>query len=58
MLEAAVLNVVQDLDLNDLEKTYVADYFRSIKDRKPALFKKEQVQEKTSSAAVSLPVVN
>lgn len=46
MLEA-MIKVVQELDLNDQEKEYATDYFRGISERKPSLFKKEMVQEKT-----------
>lgn len=52
----AMIRVIDDLDLNDQEKVYAAEYFDGIRDRKPALFKKGQAQEKGGSEAVSSDV--
>lgn len=53
MLEE-IIKVVKELDLNDQEKIYAAEYFDGIRDRKPALFKKEQVQQECKETSLSV----
>jgi hypothetical protein len=50
----AVIKAIDNLDLEDQEKVRAVEYFDGIRDRKPALFKKEQVQEKTEVVTTSV----
>lgn len=50
MLEA-IIGVIDNLDLEDQEKVYAVEYFDGIRDHKPALFKKEQVQGETEAVS-------